>query len=315
MAHPVPLLEPISPIISHSQVTVLCYVMAHTLNNVTQLQIISIPPWYHPRTIYPPVPSYQKTRPGKHPWFVGDFQFWSLLSNHSSAYILFTITTLHQCIFNPSAGQNRTPNKAVGGERTLKTISTGSVCRSHSDLENISQALSSANYKNPQLSPIAVSVLSVLQSVLSSASGLPFYLPTYQPPVSTRIQIRSDKFTWDSLLESPVTAGLPPVDFNWAEHAPNQATLRCQGATTTTTTTREQEEVQCRRERRKNCAKMSRGIYLIFTVLIASSCCISVATAINHGTGGGGTLPEENPSGLELFKLRSEFKDLILLPF
>lgn len=178
MAHPVPLLEPISPIISHSQVTVLCYVMAHTLNNVTQLQIISIPPWYHPRTIYPPVPSYQKTRPGKHPWFVGDFQFWSLLSNHSSAYIQFTITTLHQCIFNPSAGQNRTPNKAVGGERTLKTISTGSVCRSHSDLENISQALSSANYKNPQLSPIAVSVLSVLQSVLSSVSGLPFYLPT-----------------------------------------------------------------------------------------------------------------------------------------
>lgn len=182
MAHPVPLLEPISPIISHSQVTVLCYVMAHTLNNVTQLQIISIPPWYHPRTIYPPVPSYQKTRPGKHPWFVGDFQFWSLLSNHSSAYIQFTITTLHQCIFNPSAGQNRTPNKAVGGERTLKTISTGSVCRSHSDLENISQVPLSCPqptikiHSFPQLQSVCSQYSSLF--CLVSVACLSTYLPT-----------------------------------------------------------------------------------------------------------------------------------------
>lgn len=56
---------------------------------------------------------------------------------------------------------------------------------------------------------------------------------------------------------------------------------------------------------------MSRGIYLIFTVLIAS-CHWSPVSAINHGVvdggagGGGGGGTDENGAGAALFKLRSK---------
>ena len=47
---------------------------------------------------------------------------------------------------------------------------------------------------------------------------------------------------------------------------------------------------------------MSRGIYLIFTVLIASSC------AVNHNNAGGNPVDPLDPQeGSALFKLRSEF--------
>lgn len=119
-------------------------------------------------------------------------------------------------------------------------------------------------------------------------------------PGKERIEIRSDIFTSQTRQRCwSVTLRVPQVNSNWAGHealTTPPTHLACAGYTPP--------------HREKDCSRMSRGIYLIFTVLIAS-CHWSPVAAINHGVvdggaGGGGGGTDENGTGAALFKLRSE---------